>query len=128
MKKKTSLLMLLPLLLPLISCDKDGPPPPPAPDYASSIEGLWVDLLGTFAPDWHYHFEAGLLTQHYIKAGDTLSELSYPYAVRDSTIIIGGDINNAPREWHVLFECEDVVQVTQYSGILGKRFWLRREE
>ena len=113
------------LVLPLISCHKEGPPP--EPDYATAIEGRWVDLTGTFAPDWHYHFEAGLLTQYYIKAGATLSELSFPYAIRDSMIIIGGDATNAPREWHLLFECEDVVQVTQKTSSLGQRFWLKRE-
>ena len=98
----------------------------PDPSDASRIEGDWVDMTGTFAPDWHYHFESGLLTQSYIKAGATLSEISFPYAIRDSTIIIGGDATNAPREWNVLFECEDVVQITQSSNQLGQKFWLKR--
>lgn len=129
MKKHTAItllaLMALLFTLPFLSCEKD--PPPPNPLDASRIEGRWVDMTGTFSPDWHYNFDNGLLTQTYIKAGATLSELTYPYAIRDSTIIIGGDANNAPREWSVNFECHEVVQITQSQTQIGQRFWLTRE-
>lgn len=122
--KKIPLFVALLAMLSFISCKKD---PQPSTDYAAGIEGRWVDMTGTFAPDWHYHFEDGLLTQHYFKAGVTLSILSYPYAIRDSTVIIGGDATNAPRGWRLNFECSDVVQVIQYSPQFGQRFWLKRE-
>lgn len=92
-----------------------------------TIEGHWVDMTGTFAPDWHYHFDNGLLFQSYVKAGGTLTTLTYPYAIRDSVVIIGGDATNAPREWTLHWECEDVVQVTQSAQVLSQRFWLKRE-
>jgi len=114
------LLIAIALILPLVSCDKDPEPQP-------SIEGRWVDMTGTFAPDWHYHFDSGILTQSYIKAGTTITTLTYPYAVRDNIVIIGGDATNAPREWHLLFECHEVVQVTQSATMLSQRFWLKRE-
>ena len=116
------ILIVILMLLPLFSCNKDPDPVEPL-----SIEGHWVDMTGTFAPDWHYHFEDGLMTQYYITAGATLSELSYPYAIRDSTILIGGDATNPPRTWNVYFECADVVRVTQAHAIMGPRFWLKRE-
>lgn len=124
MKKALTYIMLALLaallILPLVSCEKDPPPQP-------TIEGRWVDMTGTFAPDWHYQFQNGLLTQSYIKAGTTITTLTYPYAVRDSTVIIGGDATNPPREWHLLFECHEVVQVTQSATMLSQRFWLKRE-
>jgi len=111
-------LLLFPFLL--FSCEKDTPPSP-------TIEGHWVDMTGTFAPDWHYHFEDGILTQSYVKAGGTLTTLKYPYAIRENKVIIGGDVTNQPREWTVLFECYEVVQITQEATMLHQRFWLKRE-
>jgi hypothetical protein len=116
---------LFALLICLSACHKD--PPPPEPHYAATIEGRWVDMTGTFSPNWHWQFEAGLLTQYYFQANTVITTLTYPYALRDSTIIIGGDATNFPREWDVLFECEDVVQVTQSNTQLSQRFWLKRE-
>lgn len=117
MKKHIAYTLLLFSTL-LVSCEKDPPFP--------SIEGHWVDMTGTFAPDWHYHFDDGLLTQEYFVLGVTLASLTYPYAIRDSTIIIGGDATNNPREWTIYFECNDVVQITQTSDQLSPRFWLKR--
>jgi len=94
---------------------------------AQRIEGRWVDMTGTLAPDWHYHFDGGLLTQSYIKAGATITALTYPYAIREDSIFIGGDLTNAPRVWLVDFECDEVVQISQEAAVLGQRFWLKRE-
>jgi hypothetical protein len=113
------------LLLALIfcACQKDHPEPNPAD--ASRIEGTWVNM--TQATDWSYHFQSGLLTQQYTTAGVVITELSYPYAVRDSIVIIGGDLNNAPREWVVFFQCNEVVEITAQNGMIAQRFWLKRE-
>lgn len=128
MKNALIFTLLYPLFLLLFSCHKEDPPTPtPQPHYAQLIEGKWEDMTGTFAPDWHYDFNDGLLTQHYLKTGSPIIKLSFPYAVRDSAIIIGGDATNPPREWRLLFECEDVVQVVQQGPALGQRFWLKRE-
>jgi hypothetical protein len=130
MKKSITYIMLALLaallLLPLISCKKDVLPDP-SPSDASRIEGRWVDMTGTFAPDWHYHFNGGLLTQSHIKAGATLTALTYPYAIRNDSIFIGGDLTNAPRVWLVDFECDEVVEISQEAAVMGQRFWLKRE-
>jgi hypothetical protein len=119
-------LLLALLLLPLISCKKDVLPDP-SPSDASRIEGRWVDMTGTLYPDWHYHFEAGLLTQSYIKAGATITALTYPYAIRQDTVFIGGDATNAPRVWLLHFECHEITEVVQSAPAFSQRFWLRRE-
>lgn len=101
------------------SCKKDEAPP--------SIEGHWADLTGSINPDWHYHFDNGLLTQSYIIAGTTITSLTFPYAIRDTVIIIGGDINNPAREWAYSFECNDVLRITEQDHVINRRFWLKRE-
>jgi hypothetical protein len=62
-----------------------------------------------------------------LTAGATLSELTFPYAVRDSIVIIGGDTTNPSRTWQLYFECHDVVRVTHSATMIGQRFWLKRE-
>jgi len=112
----------------LLACRKETPQLfIPDPHDATRIEGHWADMTGTLAPDWHYHFDAGLLTQSYTKAGATLTSLTYPYAIRRDSVFIGGDATNIPRTWLLEFECEEVVMVTQSAAALGQRFWLKRE-
>lgn len=109
----------------LFSCKKE-PAPPPDPLDASRIVGNWRDMTGTFSPDWNYQFEDGILTQSYDKFGAQLTTLTYPYAIRNDTIIIGGDVTNIARKWVVYFECQDVVKVTQVGFLFGQQFWLSR--
>lgn len=104
------------------ACQKAPEPIPP------SLEGgTWIDLTGSINPDWHYQFDDGLLTQSYVVAGTTITTLTYPYALRDSLIVIGGDTNNPPREWAYSFECHDVLRITERNQVLNRRFWLKRE-
>lgn len=121
--KKTNLLLFATLLL--FACQKD--PSPPANSDASRIEGHWVDLTGTLAPDWQYHFNQGVVTQSFVHYGAVLSSLTYPYAIRSDTVFIGGDIANAPRTWVVYFQCDEVVEVKQVGLLLGHRFWLKKQ-
>ncbi len=109
-----------------IGCREHDPFPFDAHD-AHNIEGRWVDMVGTLNPDWHYHFDQGLLTQSYEAFGGTLTTLTYPYAIRADSVFIGGDANNLPRVWVLAFECADVVMVTQTNAGFGTRFWLKRE-
>lgn len=114
------ILLILSVIITLNCCRQDPPEP-------YSIEGRWVDLTGTLSPEWHYHFEDGILTQSYVQFGAQITKLTYPYAIRDSLVYIGGDTTNAPREWQVHFECDDVIRVTQTGAMINHRFWLKRE-
>lgn len=119
-------LVALLLLLPFLSC-KEKVEPTPNPLDASRIEGRWVDMTGTLFPDWHYHFDQGLINQQYEQAGAVLADLTYPYATRKDSVFIGGDATNPPRTWVLNFECEEIVEVRQVGVAIGARFWLRRE-
>lgn len=110
------------LVIPLISC-KEQHEATPMP----SIDGRWQDLTGTLNPEWHYHFDRGLLLQSYEDFGATLTTLTYPYATRHDSVFIGGDATNAPRVWVLEFECADVVKVRNVGQVLGATFWLKRE-
>jgi hypothetical protein len=103
----------------LSACKKD--------EITPSLEGNWSDLTGSINPDWHYHFDSGLLTQSYVIAGTTITSITFPYAIRDSIILIGGDTNNPAREWAYSFECNDVIRITEQGQVLNRRFWLMRE-
>jgi len=118
--------LILILLLFVVACrDSDGPVFNPTD--ATMIEGhCWADLTGTVGPEWCYCFERGLLTQTYYGFGATFSSLSFPYAIRHDTVLIGGDANNPPRTWLLFFECDEVARVTT-SAALNHRFWLKRE-
>ncbi len=121
--KKLAYLLLICLaalmILPFISCKE--------PEAPNTIEGDWIDLTGSIYPDWHYHFERGILTQKYEKFGATLTTITFPYATRGDSVFIGGNSTNDPRIWVLSFECADVVKVQSVSATFGPTFWLTRE-
>lgn len=120
--KNIALLTLL--LLSLVQCRKE--PIAPDPKDAARIEGTWSNMLPAH-PDWRYEFYDGLLTQSVYDFGQPLSVKTYPYAIRQDTIFVGGDSVNAPRQLIVYFYCDSLVQCrTQGSGIINPILYLKR--
>ena len=104
-----------------MSCNKE--PDPPAP----GIEGRWTPMLPAH-PEWTYDFRDGLLTQSITDFGVMITSITYPYAVRQDTVWIGGTVTDMPRTWLLEFECADIVRVTNISpgATLSTQFWLKR--
>lgn len=102
------------------SCKDQDPP-------VLSIEGSWSPMIPAH-PEWVYDFREGLLTQSITDFGVVITTLTYPYAVRQDTVWIGGDANNLPRVWLLAFECPDIVRVNNISpgAVLSPQFWLKR--
>lgn len=118
MKRLIKIIRILPLLG-LLACG-DGKQPLP------SIEGRWEPLF--FVKQWTYDFNNGLLTQSASGFGTVITVLQYPYAERGDTVIIGGDLNNAPRRWVLHFECADVVHVQELDQPFSLVQYLKRIE
>ncbi len=78
--------------------------PPP------TIEGHWVNFVPSH-PDWQYNFDRNLLTQYIVDFGDTLFTQEYTYAVRNDTLLIGGNGANLPRILMVKFWSDQITEI-----------------
>lgn len=115
---------ILLLTFALAGCQHDTIPTKPF-----DITGAWVKVPA-YKPEWRYHFSGNILTQSIVDFGATITALEYPYALREDTLIIGGDNNNAPRRWLIHPICDSIVEVRNLTAqvTLAPTFYLRRTQ
>ncbi len=81
-------------------------------------------------PDWQYAFYGGFMVQRLEEFGATITELEYPYATRQDTVFIGGDLHDPARIWKIDFLGDSVLEVRNIHPAhpFGEMFWLRKIE
>lgn len=114
MKLFKTLLLIAFVAMLFHACHKQANESPEPP----SIEGHWVNLNLTF-PDWQYHFNDNILEQYIVEVDDTIGWHQFTYAVRNDTIIIGGDATAPNRVWKATFWADNITEINNITpGVL----------
>ena len=88
---------------------RDQHPLPPG------IEGRWKQLTGAPVPR-EYVLDAGLFTQETLFGSQVVASITFPYAERGDTLLIGGDENNPPRTWITRMIGDGAMEVKDRQG------------
>lgn len=98
---------------------RDQYPDPPG------IEGRWKQLTGATVPR-EYLLDDGLFTQETLFGSTTVASITFPYAERGDTLLIGGDENNPPRTWITRLIGDGAMEVKDRQGNFQFTYILER--